>query len=71
MDHVVPQNEEFMRMPAREHFKAPSGQLTSRIESNMRQMQDTRKICAKIGIVKQMQLQSQVLSPVLVLNYCR
>jgi transcriptional activator SPT7 len=48
--HIVPGN----------HFTAPQGKLTERIESNMRQMQETRKICSKIGVVKQMQLQSQV-----------
>jgi len=47
------------RVPAN-HFTAPQSKLTARIESNMRQMQETRKICSKIGVVKQMQLQSQV-----------
>ncbi|QIX00157.1 hypothetical protein AMS68_005674 [Peltaster fructicola] len=57
--HAVPQNEEYMRLLSREQFKVVPGHLTSRIEANMRQMQDTRKICAKIGIVKQMQIQAQ------------
>lgn len=57
---VVPQTEDWMRMYPREQFKSTHGSLTSRMEANMRQMQETRKVCAKIGIVKQMQIQAQV-----------
>ena len=60
---VVPESEEWMRMYPREHFKSTEGVLTRKMEANMRQMQETRKVCAKIGIVKQMQLQAQVRSP--------
>jgi transcriptional activator SPT7 len=42
------------------YFTAPASKLTTRIEANMRQMQETRKICSKIGVVKQMQLQTQM-----------
>jgi transcriptional activator SPT7 len=42
------------------HFTAPDSMLTRKLDANMRQIQETRKVCAKIGIVKQMQLQSQV-----------
>lgn len=52
--------EEYLRMLPKGYFTAPQSTLTSRIEANMRQMQETRKICSKIGVVKQMQLQSQV-----------
>jgi transcriptional activator SPT7 len=58
--HVIQQSEEYMRMVPKGLFTAPESSLSKRMESNMRQMQETRKICAKIGIVKQMQLQSQV-----------
>ncbi|KAF2813671.1 transcriptional activator spt7 [Mytilinidion resinicola] len=58
--NVINQAEEFMRIVPKGYFTAPQGALASKIEANMRQMQDTRKICAKIGIVKQMQLQSQM-----------
>lgn len=58
--HVVPQIEEWMRMYPKDQFRSGSGNLNIRVEGNMRQMQDTRKICSKIGIVKQMQLQGQV-----------
>ncbi|KAK5173162.1 Transcriptional activator spt7 [Saxophila tyrrhenica] len=56
---VVPQTEEWMRMYPKEQFKSADGALNRKIEDNMRQMQDTRKICAKIGVVKQMQIQAQ------------
>ncbi|KAJ8607631.1 hypothetical protein MRB53_040150 [Persea americana] len=57
--HVVPQNEEYMRMLSRDSFKTTPSHLASKMEANMRQMQETRKVCAKIGIVKQMQIQAQ------------
>ncbi|KAF4308673.1 hypothetical protein GTA08_BOTSDO04045 [Botryosphaeria dothidea] len=56
---VIQQGEEFMRMMPKGYFQSPKSNLASKMEANMKQMQDTRKICAKIGIVKQMQLQSQ------------
>lgn len=57
--HVAPQTEQWMRMFPKEQFKSTEGSLTKKMESNMRQMQETRKVCSKIGIVKQMQLQGQ------------
>lgn len=53
-------SEEFLRVLPRGQFISPQSSLSKRIEDNMKQMQGTRKICSKIGIVKQMQLQSQV-----------
>ncbi|KAF2737965.1 transcriptional activator spt7 [Polyplosphaeria fusca] len=58
--HVIQQVEEYMRIVPKGQFLAPDSSLAKKVESNMRQMQETRKICAKIGIVKQMQLQSQM-----------
>ncbi|KAF2466696.1 uncharacterized protein BDR25DRAFT_327779 [Lindgomyces ingoldianus] len=58
--HVIQQVEEYMRIVPKGYFTAPTSSLSKKVESNMRQMQETRKICAKIGIVKQMQLQSQM-----------
>ncbi|KAF9731356.1 hypothetical protein PMIN06_011855 [Paraphaeosphaeria minitans] len=58
--HVIQQHEEYMRLVPSGQFTAPDSALAKKMESNMRQMQETRKICAKIGIVKQMQLQSQM-----------
>nr|POE64843.1 transcriptional activator spt7 [Quercus suber] len=58
--HVAPQIEDWMRIYPKDNFKSTDGNLNRKIEANLRQMQDTRKICSKIGIVKQMQLQGQV-----------
>jgi transcriptional activator SPT7 len=58
--NVVIQSEECLRIIPNGHFSMPQSVLTEKMEANMRQMQETRKICAKIGIVKQMQLQAQV-----------
>ncbi|KAF1973533.1 transcriptional activator spt7 [Bimuria novae-zelandiae CBS 107.79] len=57
---VIQQHEEYMRLVPSGQFVSPDSALARKMESNMRQMQETRKICAKIGIVKQMQLQSQM-----------
>ncbi|KAI9844904.1 MAG: Transcriptional activator spt7 [Sclerophora amabilis] len=57
---LVDQSEEFLRMMPKGHFTAPESSLTQKIHGNMRQMQETRKICSKIGVIKQMQLQSQM-----------
>lgn len=57
---VVNQNEEFLRLVPAGHFVSPTSKLSKRMESNMRQIQETRKICSKIGVVKQMQIQTQV-----------
>ncbi|KAL9058677.1 MAG: hypothetical protein Q9206_001812, partial [Seirophora lacunosa] len=48
--HVLPQNL----------FTSPQSTLTKKIDENMKQLQATRKICSKIGVVKQMQIQSQM-----------
>ena len=57
--NVAPQTEEFMRMYAKDQFRSPTGHLADKMDANIRQMQETRKVCAKIGIVKQMQIQAQ------------
>jgi transcriptional activator SPT7 len=58
--YVVQQTEDYMRIFPKGQFISPDGGLAKKVEANMQSMQDTRKICAKIGIVKQMQLQSQL-----------
>ncbi|KAL4946157.1 hypothetical protein BDV06DRAFT_183292 [Aspergillus oleicola] len=58
--NLVDTNEEFLRTLAKGSFMQPDSKLSRKIDANMRQMQETRKICSKIGIVKQMQLQSQM-----------
>jgi transcriptional activator SPT7 len=58
--NVVDNSEEFLQILPKGLFTQPYSKLTEKLDINMRQMQDTRKICSKIGIVKQMQLQSLV-----------
>lgn len=57
---VVDHREECLRKVPDGLFVSPQSNLTSKMEGNMRQMQESRKVMAKIGIVKQMQLQAQV-----------
>ena len=56
---VIQRGEEFMRLLPAGHFLAPEGRLSNKMDANMRQLQETRKVVSKIGVVKQMQLQSQ------------
>ncbi|KAF9891140.1 Transcriptional activator spt7 [Aspergillus nanangensis] len=58
--HIVDASEEFLRVLPKGLFTQPESKLSRKMDANMRQMQETRKICSKIGIVKQMQLQSQM-----------
>lgn len=58
--HVIDRAEEFLRVVPPGHFTAPKSSLTAKVEANMKQMQETRKLCSKIGVIKQMQLQAQV-----------
>ena len=58
--NVVDASEEFLHILPKNSFTQPDSKLTRRLDANMRQIQETRKVCSKIGIVKQMQLQSQV-----------
>ncbi|KAI9677777.1 MAG: Transcriptional activator spt7 [Trizodia sp. TS-e1964] len=57
---IVDTSEEFLRLVPKGHFVSPESSLTKRLEANVRQMQDTRRVCSKIGVIKQMQLQSQM-----------
>lgn len=56
---VVEHFEEYLRLYPPKQFTAPESKLSKKMEANMRQMQETRKVVSKIGVVKQMQLQSQ------------
>ncbi|KAI0121881.1 hypothetical protein F4814DRAFT_406868 [Daldinia grandis] len=58
--HVINQHEEFLQALPQGYFTAPKSNLTQKFDANIRQMQETRKICSKIGVIKQMQLQTQV-----------
>lgn len=57
---LIDQNEEFLRLYPRGQFIAPPSKFASKMAENMRQIQETRKIVSKIGVVKQMQLQTQM-----------
>jgi transcriptional activator SPT7 len=57
---VISHAEECLRLVPEGHFTAPNSTLGKRLSTNMKQMQETRKICAKIAVVKQMQMQTQV-----------
>ena len=57
---ALDRREECLRLAPRGIFTEPKSALTNRFEANMRQMQETRKLCSKIGVIKQMQLQAQV-----------
>ncbi|KAF7451499.1 Transcriptional activator spt7 [Pyrenophora tritici-repentis] len=58
--HIIPQAEEYMRIFPKGQFISPDSALVHKFDDNNHTLQETRKICAKIGIVKQMQLQSQL-----------
>ncbi|KAI2635697.1 hypothetical protein GGS26DRAFT_589367 [Hypomontagnella submonticulosa] len=57
---VINPHEEFLRTLPPGYFTAPKSSLTQKFDANLRQMQETRKVCSKIGVIKQMQLQTQV-----------
>ncbi|KAF3018943.1 Transcriptional activator spt7 [Neopestalotiopsis sp. 37M] len=57
---VINHHEEYLKTIPTGLFTAPKGQLSERLDANLRQMQETRKVCAKIAVVKQMQIQTQV-----------
>lgn len=58
--YVVPASEETLRIVPGTFFNSPTGSFVQRLHANMKQMQETRKICTKIGIVRQMQIQAQM-----------
>ena len=49
-----------IRMGNKDIFKAPPNGLSIKMASNMKKMQETRKICSKISVIKQMQTQTQI-----------
>ena len=58
--NVVDPSEDYLRQVPKGIFVAPDSSLTRKLSENLRQIQNTRKIAAKIGVVKQMQMQSQM-----------
>ncbi|RYO73887.1 hypothetical protein DL762_010619 [Monosporascus cannonballus] len=57
---VINHHEEFLQSLPPGYFTAPKSILTQRFDANLRQMQETRKVCSKIGVIKQMQIQTQM-----------
>ncbi|KAM0811189.1 putative Bromo domain-containing protein [Seiridium cardinale] len=57
---VINPHEEYLKTYPRGFYTAPQGQLSEKLDANLRQMQETRKVCAKVAVVKQMQIQNQV-----------
>ncbi|KAI1770160.1 hypothetical protein F4818DRAFT_276872 [Hypoxylon cercidicola] len=57
---VINQHEDFLHTLPPGYFLAPKSSLTQKFDANLQQIQETRKICSKIGVIKQMQLQTQV-----------
>jgi transcriptional activator SPT7 len=57
---VLDQNEALLWLYPKSQFVSSGSKLANKLQSNMRQLQETRKVCTKIGVVKQMQLQSQM-----------
>lgn len=57
---VIDQHEEMLRLVPPGHFIAPQSQFSTKFDNNLRQMQETRKLCSKISVIKQMQIQTQV-----------
>lgn len=57
---VINQHEEFLRLVQPGLFTAPQSRFTKKMDDNIRQIQETRKLATKISVIKQMQVQSQV-----------
>ena len=56
---VVRAPDETLRIIQPGLFTAPQSAFTKKLHDNMKTLQETRKLCSKIGVVKQMQLQTQ------------
>lgn len=67
--NVIEASEEFLRILPKGLFTAPPSKFAKKMDANVKQMQETRKFCSKISIVKQMQQQTQVRISSRVLKY--
>lgn len=59
---VINQHEEFLRLVPAGTFVAPPGRFTKKMDENIHQIQETRKLATRISVIKQMQVQTQVAS---------
>ncbi|OAR02348.1 hypothetical protein LLEC1_03372 [Akanthomyces lecanii] len=57
---VINQHEEYLHLVQPGLFTAPHSRFTKKMDDNIRQIQETRKLATKISVIKQMQVQSQV-----------
>ncbi|QPC79630.1 hypothetical protein HYE68_010382 [Fusarium pseudograminearum] len=57
---VINQHEEFLRLVPPGTFVAPPGRFTKKMDENIHQIQETRKLATRISVIKQMQVQTQV-----------
>lgn len=57
---VINQHEDCLHLVEPGSFVAPPGRFTKKIDANIHQIQETRKLATKISVIKQMQVQSQV-----------
>lgn len=57
---VINQHEDFLHLVPPGSFIAPKGRLTKKMDENIHQIQETRKLATKISVIKQMQVQTQV-----------
>ncbi|KAJ9426710.1 transcriptional activator SPT7 [Fusarium oxysporum] len=57
---VINQHEEFLRLVPPGSFTAPTSRLTKKMDENIHQIQETRKLATRISVIKQMQVQTQV-----------
>lgn len=58
---VINQHEDFLRLVSPGLFTAPQSRFTKKIDDNIIQIQETRKLATKISVIKQMQVQTQVI----------
>ena len=57
---VINQHEDFLHLVPPGSFTAPPSRFAKKIDENIHQIQETRKLATKISVIKQMQVQSQV-----------
>lgn len=57
---VISHHEEFLNLVPPGTFTSPGSRLSKKIDENIRQIQQTRRLASKISLIKQIQLQTQV-----------
>jgi transcriptional activator SPT7 len=67
-DGEVEMPDETLRLGPRGIFVQPKSELGRRLDANIKQIQETRKVCNKISVVKQMQVQTQVWRSIFILS---